>query len=417
MLKKFLLACVLLSLLTISLAACEQTQPGPTTTIPTPVTTSIPSSDTPFPVTMPPLALGTHPDVVSFINSHSSRTSFSGVLKRYDTITQKSVDVIAMPGVKIEEAQLSTDGQWILFIAYIIDHDELRLVRIDGQHLQTLLAAPPYAGLNSAQWSPNQQFIAFDQQPPESGPTITYLLDIPHRELHTELMSGDGPHALSYAPRKWLDNTRVVLVGIRDQYSPAQNIYILDTLKAANRFPGYLQRVYSSSQQCIDFDASNDGTQLFISACSQPINQPGGSSTITVQPTSGGTPRTIFHSATLAVEQIRFLQPHTLLLLTSSELWTINTDGSGLKRIFTTSSQTYQRNFLSFAPYSQSSWSNVSRDGSLFALQSVQSGVDTHTSSLEFGAFSNGALHTIASSFVGLVSPGSDIYLVGWTTF
>ena len=414
--KKLLPVCALLTLLAITLGACSQEQPGQPNPSPTPVTgTPTPPSETPLPVTMPPTTLGTHPNVVFFTNSSPNRSNLASLLERYDTVMRQSATIVSLPGVKIEEAQLSSDGQWILFIAYVTDHDELRLVRIDGQHLQTLLAAPPYAGLHNAQWSPNQQYIVFDQQPPESGPTITYLLDIQHTQLRPLLTSGADPNTPAYTPRKWLNNTQVTLVSSQDPNSAAQNIYILDISKTASQ-PA---QVFSGSLQCKDFDTNGDGTQLFISSCAVKDSQQGetGSSTITVQSINGGTPRTIFHSSTLIVEQIRFLQPHMLLLLTNDELWTINIDGTGLRHISGSSGSTYQRNFQSFANYSQSSWSNVSRDGSLFALQAIQAGVDTHTSSLAYGAFSDGVLHTIARVFVGLVSPGSDVYLVGWTTF
>ena len=414
--KKLLSMCILLALLTIALAACSQAQPGSPNPSPGPATgTPTPLLDTPLPVTMPPITTGTHANVVFFTNNNPNRTGLTGLLERYDTVTRQSATIISMPGVKIEEAQLSRDGQWILLIAYVTDHDELRLVRIDGQHLQTLLAAPPYAGLNSAQWSPNQQYIVFDQQPPESGPTITYLLDIQHAQLHPLLTSGSQPNAPAYTPRKWLNDTQVALVSSQGPNSTAQNIYILDISKTASQ----PRQVFSGSLQCKDFDTSGDGTQLFISSCTLKDSQQGetGSSTITVQPVNGGTSRIIFHSSTLIVEQIRFLQPYTLLLLTGNELWTINTDGSGLRRISGVNSPTYQPNFLSFASYSQSSWSNVSRDGALFALQAIQAGVDTHTSSLVYGTFSDGVLHTFASVFVSVVFPASDFYLVGWTTF
>ncbi len=414
--KNLLPVCALLTLLIVALTACSQAQPGPPNLSPTPATgTSTPVSETPQPVTMPPITLGTHPNVVYFTNNNPNGSNLDGLLKRYDTVMRQSVTIASMPGVKIEDAQLSSDGQWILFIAYVTDHDELRLVRIDGQHLQTLFAAPPYAGLHNAQWSPNQQYIVFDQQPAESGPTVTYLLDIQHTQLHTLLTSGAEPNAPTYAPRKWLNDTQIALVRNQDPNSTAQNIYILDISKA-NSQP---RQVYSGSLQCKDFDTNGDGTQLFISSCAIKDSQQGetGSTTITMQSVNGGTAQTIFHSSTLAVEQIRFLQPHTLLLLTSDEVWTINTNGTGLRHVAGTSSTKYLPTFLSFAPNSQSSWSNVSRDGTLFALQAVQAGVDTHTSSLEYIAFSDGVLHTFASAFVGLVAPASDLYLAGWTTF
>jgi eukaryotic-like serine/threonine-protein kinase len=408
MLKKRLLACTLLGLLAAFIAACSTPTPTPIGKPPA----TYPPAGTPGAVVMPPLSLGTHANIVYFVNSYSSRTSFSGILKRYDTTTQKSLNVSAMPNVKIEEAQLSRDGQWILFIAYVTDHDELRLVRVDGQYLQTVLYGQPYEGFSNARWSPNQQYIVFDRQPAVSGPTITYLLDIQHKHLQPELVPPDQPGALNYAPRKWIDNTHVALVGFTNTYSPFQNIYILDTQKGANQQPGDLQQITTGTQTCYDFDTSDDASQLFISTCTYSRQQ--GTSTITVRPIKGGASQTIFRSSTLAIQQIRVLRPHTLLLLTQNEFWSIHTDGTGLTRILTGNDQ-FRRQ--AFSPFSQNSWSNISRDGSLFALQSIEMGVDTHSSSLDFAAFSDGTLHNVASAFVGLLSPGSDVFLVGWTTF
>jgi len=401
--KKTLLFCILFSLLVMWLISCSPVPPQRT---PSPAS---PVADTPYPVHMPALKLGTDPAIIYFDTTYTSSTTFFGVIKRYDTVKQQSVDVIALPGVKIEEAQVSADGQWILYIAYVTDHDELRLVRVDGQYEQTLLYAQPYEGFSYAQWSPNEQFIFLNIQQPQNGPVTSYLLDLQHRHLQPELVQAHPSGSFFYAPRKWIDNTHVLLVGMPDIYSDAQAVFILDTSKGANQSPADLQVVYPASGNSVDADSSEDGTQIFVNISSQ---QKG--TAITVEPISGGTSRTIFTSSTLAVNQIRVLPSHTLLLLAGSELWTIQSDGSGLRRILSSNDS---RLFRSFSRYSQYAWSNVARDGSLFALQSNEMGVDTHSSSLDYGAFKDASLHPVASTYVGLVLPNTDVYMAGWTTF
>ncbi|HZS76069.1 MAG TPA: hypothetical protein VFA41_05595 [Ktedonobacteraceae bacterium] len=402
--KKTLLFCILFSLLVMWLISCSPVPPQRT---PSPAP---PTADMPYPVHMSALKLGTDPAMIYFDTTYTSPSTFFGVIKRYDTVKQQSVDVISLPGVKIEEAQVSADGQWILYIAYVTDHDELRLVRVDGQYEQTLLYAQPYEGFSYAQWSPNEQFIFLNIQQPEDGPITSYLLDVQHRHLQSELVQTYPSSSFFYAPRKWIDNTHVLLVAMTDIYSYAQGLFILDTARGANQSPADLQVIYPTSVKYVDADSSLDGTQIFVNIPAQQLK----GTTITVHSMSGGTPHTIFTSTTLAVNQIRVLTSHTLLLLAGSELWTIQSDGSGLQRILSSNDSHLLR---SFSRYSQYTWSNVSRDGSLFVLQSNEMGVDTHSSSLDYAAFKDASMHPVASTYVGLVLPNTDVYMAGWTTF
>jgi eukaryotic-like serine/threonine-protein kinase len=403
MLKKALALCALVGLLVLALAACANTPEKP------PV--KAPPYNTSFPVSMPPLRAGTHPNVVYFTTTYSDYTHFSGIISRYDTTTGQTAQVSKIPGATIEEAQLSRDGQWVLFVAFLTDHDELRLVRLDGQDLQTLLDAPPYAAIRSAQWSPDQRAIIFDELPPQAGPVITYLLDIPHHSLQTVLTPPDRSGALYYVPHKWLDATRVLMVRILNSYSPAQNVYLLDTSQGANQPLSNLQQLYTGTFKCGDFDTSDDAASLFVSSCTTTGSR---STTITAYPLKGGSPRAILQSSTLAAAQLGFLSPDSLLLLTSNELWTMRAGGTALTRVLAASDQSTR---LSFNSFSQDAWSNVSRDGSLFAMPSIQMGVDTHGSSLAYGTFRDGILHPIASTYIGILGLGTDIFLAGWTTF
>jgi hypothetical protein len=404
MLRKWFLLLTFSALSVLLLTACDTTNP-PQAALP---------ANTPNAVALPALQTGRQTTLVYFLTIYKSSSDFTGVLRRYNPMTRKSVDVLNVHNVKIEEAQISADGQWILYVAYVIDHDELRLVRVDGRYAQTLLSAPLYAGISNAQWSPDQKQIAFAEQPPQTGPRVIYLLTLAQRHIQPELLALSQPGAPQYVPRKWLDTTRLLVTDVISNSRGAdfQRIALLDTRKGANQQPGDLQALSSASGQCGDFDTSADGTQLFMLSCSAGILA-GGSSTISVQALSGGAPRTIFHSSTLLVEQIRQFTPQVLLLISSRAIWSIHSDGTGLKQLFSAGDQYGRANFCQF---SRSSWSNFARDGSLLALEGTEMGTDTHSSALEIGSPSGGSLQTVARGLVGVARQGSDIFLVGWAT-
>jgi eukaryotic-like serine/threonine-protein kinase len=87
----------------------------------------------------------------------------------------------------------------------------------------------------------------------------------------------------------------------------------------------------------------------------------------------------------------------------------IHTDGTGLTRL-TTDSKDQVSNLN---PDSQYPWSNVSRDGNLYAMeqQSLQPSGHPGTVTLFFGSLHGGTRTRFAS-----MSDGTQLSIVGWTT-
>jgi hypothetical protein len=89
-------------------------------------------------------------------------------------------------------------------------------------------------------------------------------------------------------------------------------------------------------------------------------------------------------------------------------LWKVNTDGTGLTRL-TSDGAGVSGGPSNFCPFTQDPWSNVSRDGTLFALQ--HNSANGKTQSLLFGSLNGGTPTTFAS-----ISDGTQLSIVGWTT-
>ena len=165
----FLFSLVCLLCLFCLLAACEQgNSPGPTPTVgttatvqgtgqgtvtPAPNKTTTVASTSPMPSTTTdcpawgtaramisaPLALGTHQTIVYTVNEGPFASPTIAILRRYDIVTGVKTDIVSLPGVSIDHAQLSPDGQWILFTATDKPGSiKLQVIRLDGQGLQTL---------------------------------------------------------------------------------------------------------------------------------------------------------------------------------------------------------------------------------------------------------------------------------------
>jgi serine/threonine protein kinase len=374
--------------------------------------TSCPPTETARTFVSAPLVLGQDPTIVYIVNEGTSNAPTFGTIKSYDTSTDNKAEINKTANTRIDDAQVSSDGQWVLFTAHVAGQSELRVVRMDGQGLQTLFCAQSGAHIFGAQWSLDQKLVVFDVGQDTGGTTI-YLLNITNGSLQTELVS-TAP-GLAYLPRTWLDNKQVLLVGFaQNADAPPQNVYLLDTTKGANQQATDLKQVVSSGQPCWNFDSSFDSTKLFVSQCTP--GQPEGSSSVGVQPATGGTLNTFLTSSTLAINTVRVIDPNNTLLATANNigqgvsgdtsndgLYKLKTDGSNPFRLTPNNSgETSNLNL-----FSQYFWSNVSRDSKLYALE--MSSFSTGRFTLMFGSLNGGTPTTFADI------SGTVMEIAGWT--
>ena len=378
-----------------------------------PTSTSCPAIGTARSFVSAPYVLGQDPTIIYIVNESNSSGPTFGTVKSYDTVTGNKVEIKKTANTHIDDAQLSQDGQWVLFTAHVAGQSELRVVRMDGQGLQTLFCAPSGAHIAGAQWSFDQKLVAFDVEK-DTGGITTYVLNMANGSLQPELVS--TATGLAYLPRTWLDNKRVLLVGFaQNTDAPPQNVYILDTTKGANQQVSDLQQVYTSNQSCWDFDSSFDTTKLFVNQCTP--GQSHGTSSVGVQPATGGTLKTFFTSSTLAINAVRVIAPDNTLLATANNisigvngetskdgLYVLRTDGSNpLLLTLNNSGETSNLNL-----FSQYFWSNVSHDGKFYALEMSSSSTSRYT--LLFGSLTGGTPTTFAD-----ISDGTVMEIAGWT--
>jgi len=289
---------------------------------------------------------------------------------------------------------------------------------MDGQGLQTLACAPSGTTIRSPQWSVDQKLIVFDESPNTGGATI-YLLQVASGLLQTELTPPAS--GVAYLPRTWLDNTRALLVGyIPNTDAPPQNIYILDTALGPNQQGSSLQTVTSIATPCWNFDSSFDGKTIFYNQCTP--GSPEGSSTVTSLPVGSSTASQVFSSSTLAINAVRvFDKTHAFLLATASNsgqgisgdhskdgLYKISTDGSNNAILL---AQAGNGLTPGLNLYSQYFWSNVSRDGSLYALEESGTLGSNFRYVLMYGSMNGGTPIGIAD-----IADGTQLEIAGWTT-
>ncbi|GHO91914.1 hypothetical protein KSF_019620 [Reticulibacter mediterranei] len=385
----------------------------PTSEAVPPTTTSCPAANTARAAITAPLVLGIHPNMLYIVNEGTRDHPITGIIKRREAVTMaKGVEINTLHNSYISEAQVSQDGQWVLFTAIVAGQAQMRMIRVDGQGLQTLYCAPAHTSISNSQWSFHQQDIIFNLSS-TGGPTkpTTYLLDITTGQLQEELIPQAG---LTYFPVTWLDTTHIYLTASAPNTdAPPQNIYVLDTQKGAQQHDGDLQKI--TTGPCGSFDSSYDSKQLFISKCTlapetgSGIDAPLGPSTITVQPAQGGQAKTT-KQIDQAITMLRTISTTTQLLLienysgdtSKNGLWKIQVDGSGLTRL-TTDTQNRQ----SLCPFTQYVWSNVSRDGSFYALQ--EHDAKTNTYSMYYGSLNGGT----PTQFANISN--TELLFAGWT--
>lgn len=169
-------------------------------------------------------------------------------------------------------------------------------------------------------------------------------------------------------------------------------------------------------------DSSSDGTQLYSSSSSLCQLPPPFSTTITVGPATGGTRTKLFQGSPQdCVQVLRAISPHKLLILASvatnagnalsNDVWTLDTTpGANYNAVGLLSVSPNDQTYYDFNETSQFVWSNVSRDGTSFALQAVNP--TANTQSIMIGSLNGGNAQAIATTNSGL----STVSLAGWTT-
>jgi Tol biopolymer transport system component len=353
---------------------------------------------------MAPLMRGSHANLVYVSNQGSADNPTSSILKRYDITSKSETTILALPHTPIMEAQVSADGNWVLFRASVENRSAIQLIRMDGQGLQTLYCSAKGVqfGASSLEWSPDKKYVAFL----EDG--NVYLLTIAGGTYRVAL---SRTTTVSYAPRTWLDNTRLYLFGALPgtETPPLYNISLLDITTAE------VQQVLNEPALCGDFDSSIDGTHLFMSECVASMPSKGGPSSIKVLPATGGTGTTIYSMPTYGITTLRVASADTLLFVIDNTgvgsvdtshngLWKMNTDGTGLTRLTTEPAD----ETTLFNIYTQYFWSTVSRDGMWYAVQAVNYASSSARSAwILVGPINGDTPFTLATG---------PMRIVGWTT-
>ena len=405
------------------------------TTAPVPPTqTGCPATNVVREAITAPLALGKDANVVYLVTEFSGNSSTS-TLKRVDVATGAKTEILKVPGVTFGSPQISADGQWILFVTTTAQLDELQMVRMDGQGLQTLYCLPAHSILK-ALWSSNQQEVLISASTPQVGFSGLYLLNIAKGTIQQVFMPTPGSNPAlgsgSVDPITWLNNTQVYVAFSGEPIVPADKIGLLNTDRGDQTIKD-LTTVYQQTlgtphnYPCFDADSSYDASTLFVAQCGG-ISAPNcsgscelgtreGPSMINSEKATGGNSSAILSNQTLGIASVRAVSSNTLLLLvhnfsmnhqfdpSQNGLWRVTTSGSGLTRLTTEASGTT----TSLCPFSQNPWSNVSRDGSMYAFQTTTNNYPT-TYTLAYGHLNGGAPQALASI------TGTRLDLIGWTT-
>jgi serine/threonine protein kinase len=361
---------------------------------------------------LPPSAVPAQ-NVVLLEDGGSIQQPGTSTMQRYAVTApnQQPVPIFSLANSYILNGELSQNGQWLLFSAIVGKRYELRLVRIDGQGMQTLYCAPTQEPLNHLQWSFDYQEAIFTVG--LDAPTI-YMLDIATGVLHQALVPQGN---VTYAPRFWLNNHYVYLTAsLASTPNRPQGMYLLDISKGDHQHSSDLQPIVNDTPGCQDFDSDYASKLLITSSCntagSSADNPATGPSTITLQSALGASniPQQIYQT-TNAIVAVRGIAPNKIMYLVENSgsssangLWIINEDGSNPQQLVNA-----PNHGLSLCPFSQYSWSNVSFDGSMYAVNSYDP--QHHSNYLYTGHLDQSqALPTTLA-----INNGTHAFVVGWT--
>jgi Tol biopolymer transport system component len=331
----------------------------------------------------------------------------------HDVSANRNVEVLKVENTRIYSAQVSPDGQWVLLIVGDWKSKasyELQRVRINGQQHETLYAFPPsYYGFwtfrpsLSADWSLDQKSVLIATDRGNATSTLS-VLDMTTRKVRTALQITSAQYG--YYVVKWLDRTHVYVVASGRYHGqekiPPTELYLLDVTTRQVRRASDLKLILPGIQGAsLDFDSSPDGKRLFVAQRTQDTI------TIWVEPATGGRREILSHivEAPFHIDTLRVFTNYLLLTVNfgydKKEVWRMPLDASSHITLFrSTDYTTYVLNRMT-----QYSWSNVSRDGMMLAVETYN--LDIGPPSLFVSPIHEGK----ATVFWNISS-----FIVGWTT-
>lgn len=402
--------------------------PGQTSPMP-PTQTSCPAANSGRAAVIAPLSLGSHQQLI-YVYQDTANTWH---LRRYDATTGQKTDIYSTSAGQIEDAQVSADGQWVVFLLDLSPtmrtdaSAKIQLIRIDGKGLQTLYCFPTnesYSHFSGGatttlpvglQLSTDQKSLLFSLDTKNQSSVI---YDLAMGSGQVQVVWQDTTNTLyTTSIITWLDNTSAYLITQgRTQPAPPATILLLNVAQALSHASNPTSQVYQGGGRMheLSVDTSFDGTKLFTDDCllaGSPFK-----TTISAQSAhAGGVPQVIYQPpSAICVDEIRVISANTMLMLVTDQnastsavqhgVWTMNVNGTaqhGLNTLMPNDS-TFQ-----FNPNSQYVWSNVSRDGGTYALQQE---TNQGTENLVFGSLNGSAVTTFATS------SAHTLTLVGWTT-
>lgn len=402
--------------------ATPSPSPSPTPSVAMPATeTSCPTSGTVRPAVIVPLALGSNQNLV-----YSYKTDDGTHLRRYNMATAQKTDIVTLP-YAIDYPQISSDGQWILFLGKISQYDErLELVRMDGQGLQTLYCFAQNQIVLSLQWSPDQKLVAYGVQVGPSNDDSIGLLSI---LSGTQKMLFQATNIDFYGRIAWLDNTHLYVdKEVRADSSPG-TLYLMDVTTASLNSPGFQTLLnYTANVGLISYKGDAASNKLYFAYCNQRATPV--ATTISVYAANGGAKQTQFQ-VNGCVSLLEALSADSLFLLymnptSNGTISLVHTDGSSLSTLTKLPAVACQQpsrftNQFEYVLHSsadrvnevgQSPWFNFSRDGSTYALEGNTYGCASNsgTSAIVIGSLNSGNSTPIATA------EGGTVHVVGWTT-
>ncbi len=386
-------------------------------TVPMPATdTSCPAADTARPAVMRTLVRAQLQNLIYIYNEVPQNTSTAvGHLRRYDVSNGHKAEIISS-GIRIDQAQISADGQWVLFLSIP-----------DPRGDSYCFPATTYSNTTtntsrklpiSIQWSVDQKSILISEST-NSALSKVFLLDVTTGSI-SQLFLDQKDTSYYYSVVTWLDNTHFYLIkqGLSAPTPPA-TVYLVDASKATVTTPGLVKILTTTTRMSFySLDSSYDGTLLYSSYCSQA----GGpfSTNIQVGPSIGGTRHTIYQEQPKdCIQSLRAISASKLLLLMQiasgngiykSQIWIMDLLSNSPTTVATLTSTNSGQTGYSLNPTTQYTWSNISRDSSFYALQAIDPVANNQT--ILVGPLKGGDLTAVA-----VTNPGnSTVSLAGWTT-